>query len=113
MRGGGQLQIACSTRTDFLDIRFADIGHGISPAQMTQILDPYYTTKAEGTGLGLLIVERIVRGHGGGLSIESEAGRGSVFTISLPLRERQVRLLQSRTEPILPTDDTATSGEST
>jgi signal transduction histidine kinase len=98
MRGGGQLQITCSIRPDFLDIRFADSGHGINAPQMTHILEPYYTTKAGGTGLGLLIVERIVRGHGGELGIESDEGSGSVFTISLPLRERQVRLLQSRTE---------------
>jgi signal transduction histidine kinase len=69
---------------------------------MTHILEPYYSTKAGGTGLGLLIVERIVRGHGGELGIESDEGRGSVFTISLPLRERQVRLLQSRTGPVVP-----------
>jgi signal transduction histidine kinase len=102
MRGGGQLQITCSIRPDFLDIRFADSGHGISAPQMTHILEPYYSTKAGGTGLGLLIVERIVRGHGGELGIESDEGRGSVFTISLPLRERQVRLLQSRTGPVVP-----------
>lgn len=97
MGGGGQLRIVCSTRPDFLDIRFADTGHGISPEQLTRIMEPYYTTKAEGTGLGLLIVDRIVRGHGGELSIESEEGQGSVFTISLPLRDRQVRLLGSPT----------------
>ena len=100
MQGGGQLQITCSIRPDFLDIRFADSGQGMNAAEMTRILAPYYTTKAEGTGLGLLIVERIVRGHGGELAIESDVGRGSVFIISLPLRERQVRLLQSRAEPV-------------
>jgi len=98
MGGGGQLRIVCSPSPDFLDIRFADTGPGISPEQLTRIMEPYYTTKADGTGLGLLIVDRIVRGHGGALSIESEAGRGSVFTISLPLRDRQVRLLGSRTQ---------------
>jgi len=106
MGGRGQLQIVCSTRTDFLDVRFIDTGHGISADQMTHLMDPYYTTKAEGTGLGLLIVERIVRGHGGELGIASEAGQGTVFTVSLPLRERQVRLLESRsrTEPAEETD---------
>lgn len=96
MSGGGRLQIVCSTRPDFLDVRFIDTGGGISAEQMTHIMEPYYTTKAGGTGLGLLIVERIVRGHGGELGIASEAGQGSVFTLSLPLRERQVRLLESR-----------------
>lgn len=105
MRGGGQLQITCSVRPDFLDIRFADSGHGISAPQMTHVLEPYYTTKAGGTGLGLLIIDRIVRGHGGELSIESDEGSGSVFTISLPLRERQVRLLQSRSEQPVRAED--------
>jgi two-component system, sporulation sensor kinase E len=112
MRGGGQLQITCSVRPDFLDIHFADSGDGISAAQMARILDPYYTTKPEGTGLGLLIVERVVRGHGGELGIQSDEGRGSVFTISLPLRERQVRLLQSRTSPTsLDEEEPAASAE--
>ena len=96
MSGGGPLQIVCSTRTDFLDVRFIDSGPGISAEQMSHLLEPYYTTKSGGTGLGLLIVERIVRGHGGELGIASEPGQGSVFTVSLPLRERQVRLLESR-----------------
>lgn len=111
MRGGGQLQISCSLRPDFLDIRFADTGHGIGAAQMTHILDPYYTTKPEGTGLGLLIVERIVRGHGGELGIESDEGQGSVFTLSLPLRQRQVRLLQSSTGPAAAADPPSAGAE--
>jgi len=106
MSGGGQLQIVCSTRPDFLDVRFVDTGAGISAEQLTHIMDPYYTTKAEGTGLGLLIVERIVRGHGGELGITSEAGAGTVFTVSLPLRERQVRLLESRSRAA-PSEDAA------
>jgi len=95
MNDGGCLRIICGTRTDFLDIRFVDDGVGISAGKMPQIMQPYFTTKPGGTGLGLLIVERIVRGHGGDLGIESEEGKGAVFTISLPLRERQVRLLES------------------
>lgn len=112
MRGGGLLRIVCSLRTDFVDIRFADTGHGLSPEQLTRIMEPYYTTRADGTGLGLFIVERIVRGHGGELSVESEAGQGAVFTISLPLRERQVRLLQSaRTNTPAPADENASGAE--
>ena len=95
MGDGGRLRIICGSRSDFLDIRFVDDGAGMSAEQLTQIMHPYYTTKPDGTGLGLMIVERIVRGHGGELRIESEEGSGTVFTISLPLRERQVRLLES------------------
>jgi signal transduction histidine kinase len=110
MHGGGLLQIVCGVRSDFLDIRFADSGHGISPEQLTRIMEPYYTTKAEGTGLGLLIVDRIVRGHGGELGIESEVGQGAVFTVSLPLRERQVRLLSSPPPAVPAAEGAAGSG---
>jgi hypothetical protein len=73
-------------------------------------MEPYYTTKAEGTGLGLLIVDRIVRGHGGELGIESEVGQGAVFTVSLPLRERQVRLLSSPPPAVPAAEGAAGSG---
>ena len=61
--------------------------------EMRQILDPYFTTKSSGTGLGLLIVDRIIRAHGGTLAIEGEPGKGAAFTVSLPLQVRQTRLL--------------------
>lgn len=95
MPDGGQLQIVCRVRENLLDIRFSDTGKGISKADMSRIMDPYFSTRVDGTGLGLLIVERIVRTHGGELGIDAEEGKGTAFTISLPLRERQVRLLKA------------------
>jgi signal transduction histidine kinase len=89
------IRIACGVRDDYVDIRFSDNGSGMTPQQITRIMEPYYTTKEEGTGLGMLIIERVVRGHGGELGIESSPEGGTTVTISLPRKDRRVRLLQS------------------
>jgi two-component system, sporulation sensor kinase E len=74
-------------------ISIEDNGTGISPEHMGAIFEPYRTTKSSGTGLGLLIVRRIVREHGGEIAIESEENRGTRVRIHLPRGERPVRLL--------------------
>ena len=76
-------------------ISIADTGGGIPQDQISHIFEPFYTTKKKGTGLGLMIVQRIVRQHGGHIEVESDVGKGTTFRISLPLRERQPRLLGS------------------
>lgn len=76
-----------------VELSIEDNGTGISPEHMGAIFEPYRTTKSSGTGLGLLIVRRIVREHGGEISIESEEGQGTRVTIHLPRSERGVRLL--------------------
>ncbi len=82
-----------------------DNGTGISPEHMGAIFEPYRTTKSSGTGLGLLIVRRIVREHGGEISIESEDGKGTRVTLHLPRAERTVRLLGAP-EPVIDIDET-------
>lgn len=74
-------------------IAIEDNGSGISPEIMGAIFEPYRSTKTSGSGLGLLIVRRIVRQHGGEIEIDSEAHRGTCVTIHLPRSERTVRLL--------------------
>jgi two-component system, sporulation sensor kinase E len=74
-------------------ITIEDNGSGISPEHMGAIFEPYRTTKASGSGLGLLIVRRIVREHGGEIEIESEEGRGTRIIVFMPRGERSVRLL--------------------
>ena len=95
MPDGGDLFIGVSVNDIYVNIKFIDSGKGINEEEMRQILDPYFTTKNSGTGLGLLIVDRIVRAHGGALTIEGEPGKGAAFTISLPLHVRQTRLLNN------------------
>ena len=63
-----------------------DTGHGISPDEMDKIFEPFYTTKNEGTGLGLAICKKIIENHKGTISLNSQVGEGSTFTILLPLK---------------------------
>ncbi len=84
-------------RTRFNDYEFViiieDNGSGISPEHMGSLFEPYRTTKSSGTGLGLLIVRRIVREHGGEIAVESEENEGTRVVIHLPRTERTIRLL--------------------
>jgi two-component system, sporulation sensor kinase E len=93
MRPGGILKIESSQENQFIRITFRDTGGGISPSHMSKIFDPYFTTKKSGSGLGLLIVRRIVREHGGEIDLVSHDGEGLEFTIRLPLRDQRVRFL--------------------
>lgn len=83
-----------------IELSIEDNGSGISPEHMGAIFEPYRTTKSSGSGLGLLIVRRIVREHGGEISIESEEGLGTKVTIHLPRHHRNVRLLEAP-EPVI------------
>ena len=91
-------------RTRFNDYEYVisieDNGSGISPEHMGAIFEPYLTTKSSGSGLGLLIVRRIVREHGGEIAIESEENHGTRVIIHLPRAERTVRLLGAP-EPVI------------
>ena len=95
MKRHGTLHI----RTDMDDtnviVSFVDTGSGMSAENLSRVFEPYFTTKPSGTGLGLLIVRRIVREHGGELSIESNEGEGLTLTIRLPYIERRIRMLEA------------------
>ena len=93
MKSEGILRIRTDMDDQFVSIAFADTGGGISPDYMSSIFQPYFTTKANGSGLGLLIVRRIVRAHGGEIDIVSNEGVGLTLTIRLPIRDHRVRLL--------------------
>jgi nitrogen-specific signal transduction histidine kinase len=67
------------------------------PDNISRVFEPYFTTKSVGSGLGLLIVRRIVRAHGGEVIIESEQNRGLTLTIRLPRIDRRVRFLERGT----------------
>ena len=86
-------------RTDLADthviVRFVDTGGGMSAENLSRVFEPYFTTKPTGSGLGLLIVRRIVREHGGELSIESSQDRGLTLTIRLPFIDKRIRMLEA------------------
>ena len=67
----------------------------MSAENLSRVFEPYFTTKASGTGLGLLIVRRIVREHGGELSIKSSEGKGITLTIRLPYIDKRIRMLEA------------------
>ncbi len=94
MKTAGILHIATDLVNDQIVVTFTDTGGGIPADAMGQIFQPYFTTKKSGSGLGLLVVRRIVREHGGEIDIVSDEGKGLTLTIRLPLAEKRVRLLQ-------------------
>jgi PAS domain S-box-containing protein len=95
MTKGGTLTLQTGEGADGVWVSVADTGGGIPEEQINRIFEPFYTTKKKGTGLGLMIVQRIVRAHGGRIELESQVGRGTTFRIWLPLHERKPRLLEA------------------
>ena len=98
MRAAGILHIRSWQSELYVSVSFNDTGGGISQDQMSKLFQPYFTTKASGSGLGLLIVRRIVREHGGEIEIESNEGKGMRVTIHLPFGDKRIRLLQDQVD---------------
>jgi len=96
MTRGGSLTLQTGESGDGVWMSVADTGGGIPQEQINRIFEPFFTTKKAGTGLGLMIVQRIVRAHGGRIELESHVGRGTTFRIRLPLHERRPRLLEEK-----------------
>ncbi len=95
MKRRGILRIRTDMDATHVLISFTDTGGGISAENLSRIFEPYFTTKSSGSGLGLLIVRRIVREHGGEMAIESSEGRGLTLTLRLPYRDKRVRMLEA------------------
>jgi two-component system, sporulation sensor kinase E len=95
MPNGGRLTVS-GTFNDFeVRLSFHDEGKGISPENLGNLFQPFFTTRKAGTGLGLLIVRRIIREHGGEIELESKEGEGTSVNIYLPLVEKRMRYLES------------------
>ena len=95
MKRRGILRIATGMDATHVSVSFTDTGGGMSAESLSRVFEPYFTTKTTGSGLGLLIVRRIVREHGGELAIESNEGKGLTLTIRLPYLDRRVRMLEA------------------
>lgn len=85
MPHGGTIVVRARLEDGRVRIQLSDTGVGLTSEECSRLFTPYYTTKTTGTGLGLAIVQSIVSDHGGSISVSSEAGRGTTFTIDLPL----------------------------
>jgi two-component system sensor histidine kinase HydH len=86
MDRGGILSVGIARQDErTLRVSVSDTGTGVRKEDLGRVFDPYFTTKPAGTGLGLAIVHRIVEAHGGEIRLESEPGKGTTFTIFLPL----------------------------
>jgi two-component system, sporulation sensor kinase E len=95
MTAGGKLSIRVRADDDSVYLLFADTGSGIKTEDLPKLFSPYHTTKTGGHGLGLMIVQRIMRDHGGHVGIESKQGTGTVVTLQFPQKHRRVRMLKS------------------
>jgi signal transduction histidine kinase len=90
---GGKVELGCVTSNGIAAIKVTDTGRGIAPAEREAVFHPFYSRRGEGgTGLGLSISRELAQALGGRLSVESEPGHGSTFTLSLPRKKRKVLL---------------------
>ena len=94
MQPSGSLRILARCDDDFVYLQFVDDGSGISEEDLSKVFQAYYTTKEEGHGLGMMIVERIMREHGGHINIESRKEAGTAITLQFPQQHRRTRLLE-------------------
>jgi len=85
MPGGGGLTVSLKAEDGVAVTAIRDTGDGIEEKDIGRVFEPFFTTKTFGTGLGLATVYRIVEAHGGDIRVESKKGKGTVFTVSLPL----------------------------
>jgi len=88
MSKGGELTITCAEAGEILEVQFSDSGEGIRDDVMRNLWKPLNTTKSKGMGLGLAICKRIVEAHGGSIEVKSILGKGSTFTIRLPIKPK-------------------------
>jgi len=90
IEGKGHINVALETKGDTALVIVSDTGRGISPENLPNIFRPFFTTKGNGTGLGLSLARRIVEEHHGRIEVTSSLGRGTKFVVSLPLQRPRV-----------------------
>lgn len=88
MPKGGTLKIESRNARGTLEIAFTDTGIGMSKENLEKVWTPLFTTKAKGMGFGLPICKRLIEAHGGKISVESTLGKGTTFTVTIPLKPK-------------------------
>jgi signal transduction histidine kinase len=84
MKQGGRLKVVAAREGGMVQLTIADSGQGIAREHLAKIFDPFFSTKEGGTGLGLALTQQIIAEHGGSITVDSEVGRGTRFTVRLP-----------------------------
>jgi nitrogen fixation/metabolism regulation signal transduction histidine kinase len=98
MPKGGTLTLRTSQNGNRATVEISDTGTGLTAEECERLFTPYYTSKAHGTGLGLAIVQSVISDHGGRISVHSEPGHGTTFTIELPRNWERLEMDKARTE---------------
>ncbi len=93
MPNGGMVRLVTGFSDEFVNITVEDTGTGIPDDILNKIFEPYFTTKIDGTGLGLTMVYKVVKGHGGDITVQSREGSGTRFTVQLPIFRRAQKML--------------------
>jgi signal transduction histidine kinase len=88
MPEGGKLTVQSKKVKDAVEVAFADTGVGIPKEALDRLFTPLFTTKARGMGFGLAICKRIIEAHGGKISVESTVGKGTTFTLIIPVEPK-------------------------
>jgi signal transduction histidine kinase len=91
MPKGGRLTISAKTMGEYIELKFSDTGIGIPKENLEKLFTPLFTTKAKGVGLGLCICKRIIDAHHGTIEVESDVGKGTTFTIKLPIHQNYIK----------------------
>ena len=90
IKGEGTVTISVKQQGENVEIQFSDTGEGIKKEDLKKVFEPFYTTKpvGQGTGLGMSITYRVIKNHNGEISVDSEVGKGTTFTITLPINHK-------------------------
>lgn len=97
MKAGGIIRIRAFSDDEYVYIQVGDTGEGIPQENLRKVFQPYFSTKQDGHGLGMMIVERIMRDHGGQIGLDSRPTVGTLVTLQFPQKHRRIRLLSDGT----------------
>jgi signal transduction histidine kinase len=87
-REGGMVRITASCQEGTWRVEVEDEGEGIVPENLERLFEPFFTTRARGTGLGLAFALQVIRSHGGSITAENRQHRGALFRVEIPVEER-------------------------
>lgn len=99
--GAELISVKVESSAQGIEIRIQDNGPGIAQVVQKQLFEPFYTTKIHGTGLGLAVVDSVVKAHAGSVTCQSELGQGSVFILTLPICEAELGLSLAGVVPVM------------